>query len=1270
MYRLFLSLLLSAFACISVFAVPMEAIQAKISNNNKINSIKINNNLDYHNNIILLKTKKMQNIDKNNNVILSDKLSNKIESLGVVINNVRSPFAKYYYNNGVQLESSNYGIERICEISIEPNNDIYKICQELMKDESVEYAEPAPIRQYFDFVPNDPSISSQWHLKNINIYEAWEIVKDKTGVLLGIVDSGTDIDHVDLIDNIWTNPNEIEDKKDNDDNGKIDDIHGWDFVGNITTNDISYGRWKEDNNPSTHSDNNQHGTHVAGCAAAVTNNKIGVAGTGMNCKIVASKHAVDSRTDYGIFRGYEGILYLAKLGAKIINCSWGGNAYGETEHDVLREAVALGSIILVAAGNESRDIDIHPLYPASYEECIAIGATSTNNKAADFSNYGYKTVVFAPGYNIYATLPNNKYGALSGTSMATPVAAGVAGLVMSVFPEYTSKQLEHQLRSTGDNIVSTDQYKVFKKINAYNAVTYNNPDYPDKVVPGISVSNINLPPFDKLVNYSKKELTLTLKNYIGKANDLVVEISSLDGYVVSSKFEQSFELGSMDINEEKTISLDIQVDSLCGISDGKAKLLIEYGDGEFYDFEVIYIPINISTDNKYVLTNVYGADESSQVYYSFHNYNDGVAFAVGGIFSGNTLASPILQVIPDNVTYSSMKTFKTPQSSIPYVVHALTTNKLLIASATSRGKSFLTYTTDRLSNNIQYIETTKLTPFINYITFFDSNNGIILGDPNSSNYWGIAISSNGGKEWKTLNTSIPAEANETGLINVATKLDTNVWFGTTKGKVIKINRGGSVWTLDTVCMNSIIMSLGFANENRGAAIYVDLKDNNYYLATYDGKKWSKGVFDFSKITTSNIPQYIYGTSTGMFIVVFDNNAVYSSKDFGRNWSRLPNKELYDAKYITTIPQDDSKKIKLASYGLSVQNNSLKEKHFCPYYVREISTISLPFAAKHTVKLTPENKLYFDKIELGKDSVQSIKIENTGNRTFVIGDVRIVPANSETSDLDFSVKKYDNSISVYSSGSMEISFSPKTAGEKIAYLYIANNSETEEIVYELSGNGVFIEFSELQASKTELRWDYTENSEESNFFNEFSISLTNIGNIPLNITNCEIVPILNGTNPKDFTVDIVNKLPVEIGTKEVVKMNVSISLQDTITYAREASLVLYNTGKQPEYKISLVVIGDEVYHGSVVFIENSEVFSYPYPNPCKNNIKTSVLLMEPEYYSIDLYDISGNKINTVYTGYGIVGSNEININFENIAAGNYYLLLNLGDKHYLNKITKQ
>ncbi|MBK7868384.1 MAG: S8 family serine peptidase [Ignavibacteriales bacterium] len=181
--------------------------------------------------------------------------------------------------------------------------------------------------------------------------------------------------------------------------------------------------------------------------SAVTNNGIGVAGIGFNTKVMAVKTSRNDQRDPAsgspyIVYGYEGLLYSAKNGAKVINCSWGGSGYSMFGQTIIDEVTTLGSVVVAAAGNESvRD----PFYPAAYNHVLAVASTTSNDTRSGFSNFGYYVDVASPGSSIYNTWQNNTYASLSGTSMASPITAGLVALTMAQFPNLTSIQAAEKL---------------------------------------------------------------------------------------------------------------------------------------------------------------------------------------------------------------------------------------------------------------------------------------------------------------------------------------------------------------------------------------------------------------------------------------------------------------------------------------------------------------------------------------------------------------------------------------------------------------------------------------------------------------------------------------------------------------------------------------------------------------------------------------------------------------------------------------------------------
>ncbi|HEY4644159.1 MAG TPA: S8 family peptidase, partial [Bacteroidota bacterium] len=352
--------------------------------------------------------------------------------------------------------------------------DPSSLAEELNKHPAVEYAEPKYVSR-IEGVPNDSLYSSQWHLPVIKAAEAWDITQGSAGVIIAIVDTGTDWNHPDLKDNIWVNPGEIPvNGVDDDNNGFVDDVVGWDFSG---------ADFKSpDNDPSP---GPSHGTHVAGIASAVTDNGIGISGVGFRCRLMVLKTTADASDENRIFFGNEGIVYAADNGADVINCSWGSNASSQFARDVVQYATDKGSLVVGAAGNENSDED-H--FPSGYPHVLSVAWVNQGDTKSFFSNFGPGVDVSAPGQSILSTFPNGQYGTLSGTSMSSPVAAGVAALVKTLHPDWTPDQVGEQVRVSSDPIDELNPSFVrqigFGRVNALRALTV--------VSPSVRLTNFSL----------------------------------------------------------------------------------------------------------------------------------------------------------------------------------------------------------------------------------------------------------------------------------------------------------------------------------------------------------------------------------------------------------------------------------------------------------------------------------------------------------------------------------------------------------------------------------------------------------------------------------------------------------------------------------------------------------------------------------------------------------------------------------------------------------
>jgi thermitase len=391
----------------------------------------------------------------------------------------------------VEEDFGNSGIDGLQVVKLPAGTDVQSAIKAYESNPDVMYAEPdyllsitpdqfGPMTNNADTanilsIPNDELFSNQWSFHNIgqsggtpgadiDASGAWNISTGSSSVIVAVIDTGVLYNHTDLSSNIWNNTGEIPGNGvDDDSNGYIDDIRGWNFIAN-TSDPI---------------DDHGHGTHVSGTIGAVGNNTFGVAGVNWQVRIMPLK-TFDTAGSGDTTTAIKAIGYANANGATVISNSWGGPEYSQALNDIINASPA---VIVCAAGNTATNNDNSPVYPASYNgsNTISVTATDQNDALAWFSNIGPNSVdLAAPGTNILSTYKDGNYSSMSGTSMATPHVSGVAALLKAKNLSLTSGQIKKIVLSTVDPKPSLSGIVASGgRLNAYKAVLATDPPVAD-----------------------------------------------------------------------------------------------------------------------------------------------------------------------------------------------------------------------------------------------------------------------------------------------------------------------------------------------------------------------------------------------------------------------------------------------------------------------------------------------------------------------------------------------------------------------------------------------------------------------------------------------------------------------------------------------------------------------------------------------------------------------------------------------------------------------
>ena len=465
------------------------------------------------------------------------------------------PFSSFFNNISIKNIEQPFGLKReaidlyttfLFQMDV-TNQELENIIKNLNELPEIDYAEPV-YKDEEDLIPNDPSYNNCWHLDKIQAHLAWDINVGNSDIVVSIVDDAITINHPDLQEVIWVNPNEIPNNGiDDDNNGYVDDINGWDTYTN-------------DNDPSPHDNTSAwaHGTHCAGIAGAATDNGVGIAAIGFGVSLMAVKTADNNGL---VNQTWDGVYYSIVSGADVISCSWSSGSFSQTNNNIIQFGINSGSIIVAASGNNNANLSTSPKYPSCYDGVICVANTNSSDAKASSSNYGTRIDISAPGSSILSTIPYNGYDTKTGTSMSAPMVAGLLGLMKSHAPSATNEQLISCLKNSSDNLDAINPNYAgllgAGRINAYNALTCLSPPIADFNVLSSDSCNGRVYFYDRSSNFP----TAWHWDYNG---DGIIDDSSQQGEIIfnqsgvyntSLMVTNDFGSDSMTLNNAFTIQL-------------------------------------------------------------------------------------------------------------------------------------------------------------------------------------------------------------------------------------------------------------------------------------------------------------------------------------------------------------------------------------------------------------------------------------------------------------------------------------------------------------------------------------------------------------------------------------------------------------------------------------------------------------------------------------------------------------------------------------------
>ncbi len=940
----------------------------------------------------------------------------------VKILNITKPFTKYLSYNSLL---NRHELDLIYHIASDFDNSLH-LAKEINSIPDIVYCVP---EAYYEFceLPDDPLYEDQWGLEAIGMASAWGKAKAGREIIIGVVDSGIDTDHNDLKAQIFTNTEEIPDNGiDDDSNGFIDDVSGWDFVGNITAAEAGNRQWKPDNNPKPAFDNNDHGTHVAGIATATTNNGIGMASVSWNATILPIKCAMDNLSaqtgSRNVYRPYDGVMYAAMMGADIINCSWSSDYNDPLMNEVIEYVLSQDIAIVAAAGNFRLNNDEIPFYPASLPGICAVGSINKAGSPSGFTHFGISVDIFAPGESIVSTIPKNTYNPKTGSSMAAPFVTGVVALLKSAKPGISSEEIRQRIRSSANlygKSMHLQERFFFGTLDAGAALNNNFTD--GKSTPGISVEDVYIEGKDAITTTTPTMIKFNFWNYLSDAENIRVKIYPKGNYVTPDTTNFIIQWFEGQSSYEK--NLPFRMSNLNPWFKGIIDFVVEYSDDNgYYNIEIVKIPVDLPTTNTYFIAET--SPEYDAIVWNSASSAGKFDFWVGGYNYD----------MGGGMIYHWGRTLGFFMSDTVNSVVALSIARCFGAVSGRDLKSYLKSTKDS-GKTWQSEDITNFVMKVHDIIVFENEDIIAFGEnvkPNQS--FGIAKREAG--KWFVVENNFSLKFNETLIRGSVARFGDKVIAGTSAGRVIYSDDRGKRWSISELSSEGIIRFIVLINQDSAVAIApgsgTPKNIGKVYNTINGGQTWTADVFDFK--TINRVPVYAYSPdSSNSVIVLHSNGEVTASEDLGYSW-RHELTQFYRFGKVNTG----------AGYTFGGKSRLWNQAYDIGFLEFDI----IPASAKYSLSIEGSSEVDFDTSAIGSVKYANIFLINDGN--IRLDKIMQRFFHDEGTDDDEIVLSEDFTVS-FAPGkleSAEIKFSPNTTGKKSASLTITTKAGENQ--FKISG----------------------------------------------------------------------------------------------------------------------------------------------------------------------------------------------------------------------------